>query len=278
MNYIELTLDINPKEPWTEIALAQLSDIDFESFTENDGRLQAYIQAPLFNEGKLINILEFLTANDVSVNYSKKQILEENWNATWEADFQPVAIDDKLIIRAPFHECQTGFEEEVIIQPQMSFGTGHHQTTWLLASILCEKNLTQLQVLDSGTGTGVLAILALKRGAQIVIGTDIEPGAVENAHENCARNGYPSVDMRLGDIDCVTERNFDIIIANINKNVLKIHLPHYAERSKTDGELYLSGFFVTDTKELIDAAEHAGFRHEATFNKEEWAVLKLIKL
>ena len=278
MNYIELTLDIIPKEPWTEIALAQLSDIDYESFTENDGLLQAYIQVPMFNEKKLVNVLEFLKSNNVSVDYRKKEIQEENWNATWEADFQPVTVEHKLIIRAPFHEPQTGFAEEVIIQPQMSFGTGHHQTTWLLASILCEKDFTHLMVLDSGTGTGVLAILALKRGAKIAIGTDIEPGAVENAHENCARNGYPSADMRLGDIDCVTERNFDVIIANINKNVLKIHLPHYAERSKTGGELYLSGFFVTDTEELIDAAEGSGYRHEATFNKDQWAVLKLIKL
>jgi ribosomal protein L11 methyltransferase len=277
MNYIELNIAVEPKAPWTEILIAQLAEIDFESFTENNGQLQAYIQEPFLNAGQVIQVINSMKEHTDSISYTTKSIEEENWNATWEADFQPVTIEDKLIIRAPFHATQHGFKEEVIIQPQMSFGTGHHQTTWLLSSLLCEKDFHNLTVLDSGTGTGVLAILALKRGAKNVIGTDIESGAVENALENFERNNLPIADIRLGDIDCVTERNFDVIIANINKNVLKSHLPHYSRRTKTAGELYLSGFFVTDIEELIEVAESYNYLHEASFNKDEWAVLKFIK-
>jgi ribosomal protein L11 methyltransferase len=277
MNYIELNIAVEPKAPWTEILIAQLAEIEFESFTENNGQLQAYIQEPLMNSEQVDQVINALKEHTDSISYTTKSIQEENWNATWEADFQPVTIEDKLIIRAPFHAPQHGFKEEVIIQPQMSFGTGHHQTTWLLSSLLCEKDFQNLTVLDSGTGTGVLAILALKRGAKNVIGTDIERGAVENAFENFERNNLKDADIRLGDIDCVTERNFDVIIANINKNVLKSHLPHYSQRSKTAGELYLSGFFVSDVTELIAAAEKEGYRHAATYNKDEWAVLKFIK-
>lgn len=277
MNYVELNISVEPRAPWIEILIAQLSEIDFESFTENNGQLQAYIQESLINTEQVNQVINSMKEHTNSISYTTKSIEEENWNATWEADFQPVTIEDKLIIRAPFHATQHGFKEEVIIQPQMSFGTGHHQTTWLLSSLLCEKDFHNLTVLDSGTGTGVLAILALKRGAKNVIGTDIESGAVENALENFDRNNLPNAAIRLGDIDCVTERNFDVIIANINKNVLKSHLPHYSQRTKTAGELYLSGFFVTDIEELIEVAENCNYLHEASFNKDEWAVLKFIK-
>jgi ribosomal protein L11 methyltransferase len=277
MNYIELNIAVEPKAPWTEILIAQLAEIEFESFTEDNGQLQAYIQESQLNTEQVEQIIHALKEHTISLSYATKIIEEENWNAVWESDFQPVTIEDKLIIRAPFHDPQNGFNEEVIIQPQMSFGTGHHQTTWLLSSLLCDKHFNNLTVLDSGTGTGVLAILALKRGAKNVIGTDIESGAVENALENFERNNLPNADIRLGDIDCVTERNFDVIIANINKNVLKSHLPHYSERSKRLGELYLSGFFVSDVAELIAAAEKEGYHHSATYNKDEWAVLKFIK-
>lgn len=277
MNYIELNIAIEPKEPWTEILIAQLAEINFESFTENEGQLQAYIQEQQLIHEEFETAIAFLKENSVSVVYSSKKIEEENWNATWEADFQPVLIEDKLIIRAPFHEKQDGFKEEVIIQPQMSFGTGHHQTTWLLANILSEKDFSNLNVLDSGTGTGVLAILALKKGAAKVIGTDIEQGAVENAIENIVRNNLKGGDIRLGDIDCVTEKNFDVIIANINKNVLKAHLPHYSKRVKAQGEVYLSGFFTTDIEELVVAAKEVGFTLDSSYSKDEWAVLKFIK-
>lgn len=277
MNYIELNISVDPKAPWTEILIAQLAEIDFESFTENNGQLQAYIQESQMNQDMVDQVINSLKENTQSLSYTTSKIEEENWNAAWEADFQPVTIEDKLIIRAPFHDQQHGFQEEVIIQPQMSFGTGHHQTTWLLSNLLCEKDFSGLSVLDSGTGTGVLAILALKKGAKKVIGTDIERGAVENAIENCERNAVTGADIRFGDIDCVTERNFDVIIANINKNVLKAHLPHYSERSKTNGELFLSGFFVSDTAELIDCAQRVGYRYESTHSKDEWAVLKFTK-
>lgn len=277
MNYVELNIVVEPRAPWTEILIAQLAEIEFESFTEDNGQLQAYIQESQLNTEQVEQIIHALKEHTISLSYATKIIEEENWNAVWESDFQPVTIEDKLIIRAPFHDPQNGFNEEVIIQPQMSFGTGHHQTTWLLSSLLCAKDFDNLTVLDSGTGTGVLAILALKRGAKNVIGTDIESGAVANALENFERNNLPNADIRLGDIDCVTERNFDVIIANINKNVLKSHLPHYSERSKRKGELYLSGFFVSDVAELIAAAEKEGYYHAATYNKDEWAVLKFIK-
>ncbi|MEX1192232.1 MAG: 50S ribosomal protein L11 methyltransferase [Brumimicrobium sp.] len=274
MDYIELTLDITPKQPWTEIIISELAEIDFESFTEDNNLLQAYIPINKINQKELAVKLNQFDESQVKITYQEKHIPSQNWNATWESDYKPVEIDRKLLIRAPFHEVSEDFENVIEIQPQMSFGTGHHETTYLFSKILLSLDLNQKSVLDVGTGTGVLGIIASKKGAESIIGTDIEPRAVKNAIENIERNKIENFKVLEGDIDIVPDKTFDFIFANINKNVLKNHLPKYAKRSNDSSTLLLSGFFESDIDELIDAAKLVGFKHNKTHTLDTWAVLE----
>ena len=278
MDYLELEITINPFIPWNEIVISQLADKGFESFTENDGKLQAYIQKNDFSDQLLVNTILTEPSSDIKLSFTKKVIASKNWNEQWEADFSPVSVDKELIIRAPFHKKDTSFKHDIIIQPQMSFGTGHHQTTWLISKVLLDKDLSNQSVLDVGTGTGVLTILARKLGAKRILGTDIEQNACNNAIENLERNRINDVPVLFGDIDIIPDEKFDLVIANINKNVLKKHLPSYANFCKAGGTLLLSGFFTADTNELIEVAKNNNFEHIASFNKEDWAVLEFKKL
>lgn len=274
MDYIELTLELNPKTPWTEILIGELADLGFESFTEENDKLQAYINFDDYNKEKIFSFLENFKKADLSLNFEEKLIPRQNWNETWESDFEPVRVDSKLLIRAPFHEYEEGFDKVIEIQPQMSFGTGHHQTTYLLSKVLCDMDLKNKSVLDVGTGTGILGILASKKGAKSIIGTDIEPEACENAIENSARNNVSNFSILEGDLEIVPNEKFDVIIANINKNVLKKHMKGYAERSKKGSLLLISGFFETDVPELIEFAEQFDFIHDKTHLYDSWAVIQ----
>jgi ribosomal protein L11 methyltransferase len=274
MDYIELIVDLSPKKPWTEILIGELADLGFESFTEEGDKLQAYISVDEYKKEDVNLFLNVFKKKDLTLNTEEKVIPGQNWNETWEADFEPVKIENKLLIRAPFHEFESGFEEVIEIQPQMSFGTGHHQTTYLLSKVLFDIDLVDKTVLDVGTGTGILGILASKKGAKSIIGTDIESGACENALENIARNNILNFSVLEGDLNVVPKGKFDVIIANINKNVLKAHLKGYADRSKKGTILLISGFFETDVPELIEFAEKFEFIHNKTHLYESWAVIQ----
>lgn len=277
MDYIELTFDLKPKKPWTEILIGELAEIGFESFTEENNQLQAYISNDDFSKDKLNSLLIDFKEKNISINFEEKLIPRQNWNRAWESDFNPVRIEDKLLIRAPFHEYEDGFEQVIEIQPQMSFGTGHHQTTYLLSKVLFNLDLKNKKVLDVGTGTGILGILASNLGAESIVGTDIEHEACENALENIARNNILNFSILEGDLDIVPNEKYDVIIANINKNVLKNHLKGYADRSKEGTVLLLSGFFETDVPELIEFADQCGFIHHTTHLNDSWAVIQFKK-
>jgi ribosomal protein L11 methyltransferase len=277
MDYIQISLDISPKKPWTEVITQELAEIDFESFTEEDQKLQAFINKENFKKEKLEQLIKTYAEKEVQIQTTKKLIPSKNWNAVWESDYQPVEVDNLLLIRAPFHPVDERFKLNIEIQPQMSFGTGHHQTTFLLSHALLDIDFKGKSVLDVGTGTGVLGILASKLGATNVFGTDIEEGAVENALENCGRNQITNFTIVKGDIEVVPKNNFDVIIANINKNVLLRHLSAYSILIKDNGLLLLSGFFETDIQSISDEAKSAGFCVNEIFTKEKWAVLKLQK-
>jgi ribosomal protein L11 methyltransferase len=274
MDYIELIVDLSPKKPWTDILIGELADLGFESFTEEGDKLQAYISVDEYKKEEVNLFLNEFKKKNLTLNTKEKVIPSQNWNKTWEADFEPVKIENKLLIRAPFHEIESGFEEVIEIQPQMSFGTGHHQTTYLLSKVLFDIDLIDKTVLDVGTGTGILGILASKKGAKSIIGTDIESGACENALENIARNDVLNFSIIVGDLNVVPNDKFDVIIANINKNVLKAHLKGYADRSKKGTILLISGFFETDVPELIEFAEKSEFIHDKTHLHESWAVIQ----
>lgn len=276
MDYIELDLTISPKEPWTEIAIVRLSENGFDGFLESETGVLAYIPVLSFLENEVVDILQF--PEDVHVDFSYKTIEHQNWNALWEEGFEPVLVEDKLVILAPFHSDEAYKDRlNVVIQPQMSFGTGHHQTTYMMCNFLLQHPSKFKKVLDVGTGTGVLALLAEKLGAEYCLGTEIESWSVVNARENAVRNNCSKVEIIEGDIDCVVEKEFDLILANINKNVLKGHLSEYAKLLKKKGDLVLSGFFETDKDELVKVASEFDFVLNKYSTKETWCSLEFIK-
>lgn len=279
MDYIEVTVDLTPRDPWAEILIAELAEKGFESFVETETGIQAYAPATIGEVAPLLAGTSVSGNPDIQLSFTEQRIAHQNWNAQWEAGFDPVEVDNRLAILAPFHDPSPYSDREtIIIQPQMSFGTGHHQTTWLMSRFLLDMETVPQKVLDMGTGTGVLAILAEKRGATDILAIDIEPWSVENTVENAERNGCSNIRTATGDIDLVTETDFGLVLANINKNVLKRHLPFYAKALSTGGELLLSGFFVSDADELIEAGKAVGFAHAETVEKETWAALRLRKV
>lgn len=279
MDYIELNLEITPRNPWAEVLIAELAELGFESFVETDTGIQAYAPATIGDVTQLLGETSVAMHPEVTVISQTTLIPHQNWNAQWEAGFEPVEVDERLAIVAPFHDTAPfAGRQLIVIQPQMSFGTGHHQTTFLVSRLMLDLEQMPQKVLDMGTGTGVLAILAEKKGATDILAIDIEPWSVENTIENAERNHCSHIRTATGDIDLVTETNFGLILANINKNVLKRHLPAYFNALENKGMLILSGFFVSDATEMIGLAEELGFVHEETVEKETWAALKLIKL
>lgn len=276
MDYIELEIQVQQKQPWHEIITSELAVLGFESFTDYNGKLQAYIPAKEYN-ADLVKQIIHKYEQEVAISFTEKLIPSQNWNAKWESDFKPVTIENRLVIKAPFHEIEEKYDIEIEIQPQMSFGTGHHNTTWLLSKVLMDKNIKGENVLDVGTGTGILAILAKKIGAKSVLTTEIDKGSYENALENLKRNDCEDIPVIFGDIELVQSEGFGVIIANINKNVLKNHMSFYSTLANSNSILLLSGFFTTDAQELIDCASAHDFEHKETYSKDEWCVLEFKK-
>jgi len=277
LNYLELSLHLDPFEPYNEIALVWLAEIGFESFVEEDRTVKAYIQEKEFDAQKLTDVLANFKEDKVHFSYDKTVILGQNWNEVWEQEFPPVLLENLSIV-APFHSEDFRIGRVIEIEPKMSFGTGHHATTSLMCQAMDTLEFKHTKVLDMGTGTGVLAIFAEMLGAQKVVGVDIETWAVENARENVLRNNCRNIDVLLGDIDGVTEGGYQVILANINKNVLTRHLPHYQSLFSDDGVLLLSGFFTFDNDEIVHKAESCGFQLQKTYERENWSCLQFLKV
>jgi ribosomal protein L11 methyltransferase len=259
--------------------MTELSDLGYESFVETEEGILAYarvidvdINHPC--QGSSIDSSE----KDFDVDVEVKIIPQQNWNALWESDFHPVFVDDQLTILAPFHDVHEAKGLVVWIAPKMSFGTGHHQTTWMMSKALLELQRVPNTVLDMGTGTGVLAIIAEKQGAREIVAVDIEEWSVENTAENAERNQCIHIETICGDVDVLAGRQFELILANINKNVLKAHMSAYAEMLVPSGTLMISGFFETDVDELVAVASRYGFAHTGTLTKETWASLTFKKI
>lgn len=277
MDYLELTIEVVPKHPWADILLAEMADLGFESFVETNTGFQAYAPITIGNAQALIQQTSVSGQEGVEIHLVEAIIPHQNWNAQWEADFEPVLVDSRLAILAPFHN-RDAFNAAHIIEllPQMSFGTGHHQTTYLMSEYMLDLKEMPTNVLDMGTGTGVLAILAEQLGAQEILAVDIEPWSVDNTRDNAQRNACTKIEARLGDID-VVDGNFGLILANINKNILKRHMPSYVSLLNSGGLLYLSGFFRSDVAELEEVASNLGMELLEVREKETWAAMKLQK-
>ncbi|AQX85572.1 50S ribosomal protein L11 methyltransferase [Elizabethkingia bruuniana] len=272
--YLEFDFKIEPVEPWNEILMAELIEQGFDSFTENPDGILAYIQAELLNEEELKNQW-LLNHDDVKISYTYKEMPNINWNEEWEKNFQPINVEDKVLIRAEFHESQ-GLEEEIIIQPKMSFGTGHHATTYLMIQQMMDMDFQGKQVLDMGCGTSVLAIYAKKKGASDVLGIDIDEWAVENSRENAERNNTP-MRVELGTADNLGQEKFEIILANINRNILISDIPRYVEVLEPGGSLLLSGLCFFDVDDILQVCEEQNLQLQKKLQREEWVSLLLTK-
>lgn len=276
MDYLCLTFKVNPPEPGSEILAAALAEDNFESFEFSRSGFNAYVRKNEFNDEVIANLKEQFP--DLEFSYSMEEIKKQNWNKDWEKNFAPVIVEDLCCIRASFHPAPGPPLLDVIIEPKMSFGTGHHQTTWLMTRALFSLALKEKSLLDVGCGTGVLAIAAKKLDCQLVTGIDIDEWSIENSRENRKANGFTrqDIDFYQGSIGGV-EESFDIVLANINRNILLKEMNKYAAHIKPGGQLLLSGFFESDCEDMIRAAEAAGLELQAKESRNEWALLRFGK-
>ena len=268
VTYIQLNLTILPVESGREVVLAVLSELGFESFVESKRGLEAYIQESDWTPD-LLDALYPLSENGFDIGWSLIAIPPENWNAVWESDFQPIVIEDKCAVRAHFHD-PIDVPYELVITPKMSFGTGHHQTTYMMLNYLLQHPPKGHSLLDMGCGTGVLAILAEKLGAVSINAIDVEPWCYQNTVENIATNGCKNITPAEGDRNQIPPKEYNTILANINMNVLLLDIPLYAEQLKDDGSLFLSGFFTQDIPAIESKANQYGLKLVDFQNKDNW--------
>lgn len=275
MNYIEYKFSITPVEPWRDIFLALLSECEFESFEDTANGLNAYLKKNVDDENEVLERIQIL--HEAKIEYIKTEIEQVNWNAVWESGFQPIMVNDQCYIRAEFHPIKPEIPYEIVIQPKMSFGTGHHETTHLMVEYLVELELEGKDVLDMGCGTSILAILAKKRGAKYAEAIDIDEWATENSEENAKRNDV-ELNIRLGDASILGDRFFDTIIANIQRNILMEDIPKYVKVLKfAGGELLLSGLMEGDFEDIVEVCQQNGLELVSKKQRNEWIALHFIK-
>ena len=277
MKYTEVTFHIAQRDPYCDLIIDALgNEGPYDSFVDTCDGIKAYVPFDLFDEEFLkTTVAEY--ANRVEISYSIAFPPDKNWNEEWEKQHKPVLVEGKrrVWVRAPFHEHRTDVEYEIEIEPKMSFGTAHHQTTYMMLSYLAEMPLEGLRVLDMGCGTAVLAILAKLRGAQYVEGIDIDEWAYTNALENSQRNGV-ELNIRIGDAALLQDAEpFDLIIANINRNILLRDMPYYAAALNRGGTLLLSGFYEHDIDVLLEKADSLGFTLQEKRLRDGWAAIRL---
>ena len=270
MNYIEL--NITCSEELSDILVAELADYPFESFSTELDTLKAYI--PHERMADCYNRVEALLARYEVGEHHYILIESQNWNALWESNFPPVEVDGVVAIRAPFHEPYPDYRFDIVITPKMSFGTGHHATTYLMSRTTASRDFKGRRVLDMGSGTGVLAIIVAKCGAESVDAVDIDEWAYENCVENCRENGVADrVTAYLGDVRQIVGKRYDAILANINRNILLSDMPHYVESLNDGGELIMSGILEGDVEAIRLRAEGLGLEFVSCELRDEWAVV-----
>ena len=272
--YLEFDFKINPVQPWSEILMAELIEIGFDSFTEEYDGILGYIPEELFSEDALKSI-PLMNNLDVEISYSFALMPNINWNEEWEKKFTPINVENKVLIRAEFHQENPNLHE-IIIQPKMSFGTGHHPTTHLMIQQMLDMDFMDKKVLDMGCGTSVLGIFAKQKDASEVVAIDIDEWSVENSIENAERN---NVKLRIsqGTADNLGGEDFDIILANINRNILISDIPTYVSVLRDKGKLLLSGLCFFDVEDILEVCDKQGLRLINKQQREEWCSLLLEK-
>ena len=273
--YIEYNFTVSPKEPGTEILIAELGAVGFESFVETETGIAAYIQ----KEDWKTNILEdifILNSEEFSIEYNQNEVEQTNWNAEWEKNFSPIQVDGLVSIRTPFHE-NPNLKFDIVIEPKMSFGTGHHETTHMMVQHLLKLDLDGKKVLDMGCGTGILAIFAEMKGANPTDAIDIDNWCYENSLENVERNNCKNITVYEGDSSLLTNKKYDVIIANINRNILLMDIKVYANCLNENGVLLLSGFYKDDIPTIDAEVSKYSLKLETYIERNNWVALKYNK-
>jgi ribosomal protein L11 methyltransferase len=270
--YIEYNFTLSPKEPTTEILIAELGNAGFESFVESEEGVTAYIQKTEWRTSILEDIF-VLNSDEFSIEYKYNEVAQTNWNAEWEKNFEPIQVDDLVSIRAPFHD-NPNLKYDIVIEPKMSFGTGHHETTHMMVQHLLKLDLENKKVLDMGCGTGILAIFAEMKGAKPLDAIDIDNWCYENSLENVARNNCENISVYEGDASLLTGKKYDVIIANINRNILLIDMKVYTNCLNEKGILLLSGFYEADIPVIDAEVSKFGLTLETTIQRNNWVALK----
>jgi ribosomal protein L11 methyltransferase len=283
MDYIAVHIKIEPfSEEQAEIVEAEIADLGFDSFTVEDPFLNAYIPKEQFSEPMLKTMLSAFDGADFRLSHTVELVREQNWNAVWESDFEPVVVGGEVTVKAVYHKDLPKTRYNIVIDPQMSFGSGHHQTTSMMVEQLLEdrKILKGKAVLDMGTGTGILAIVAAKLGAAIPVhAVDIDPRCVRSARANARRNRVPhKIITVLGDASVLIRGQYDWILANINRNILLADMASYVRALKPQGgRILLSGFYNEDIPMLLEKAASQGLREISRRSRDDWALLVLEK-
>jgi len=267
-------LTINNTSDFTEILMAELSELDYEAFEELEEGLLAYVPSELYNEEAIDELQERYA--EFPFTYEVEVVEQQNWNALWESNYEPVVVADSCLIKSSFHQIDKQYPYEILINPKMSFGTGHHETTTLMIEHILELDVVGKEVLDAGCGTGILAILAYKRGAGKVQGFDIEEWAVTNAQENIALNDCPSIEIWQGTIEStLPTAQYDLLIINIQRNVLLAEMSLYAQHLRKGGTILLSGFYEQDVEDLCACAAEFGLTYLGKKTKNNWVAMRL---
>lgn len=271
MYYTRLTVLCDTE--FSEILMAEIGEVGFDTFMENENGFEAYCEQDKFDVNLLNEIKErYSFVNPLLFSFDKVE--KKNWNEEWEKNLEPIIVDDRCLVRAEFHKIEKKYPYEIIITPKMSFGTGHHQTTHLMLKAQLDIDHQNKTVMDAGCGTAILSIMASKRGAKFIEAFDIDEWSVINGQENIENNHCNNINIRQGKItELAFSGSFDLILANINKNVLLAEMERYAKYLKSGGLLLLSGFYTHDIIDLTAAASHFGLEEKARDERETWASL-----
>ncbi|MEI7508239.1 MAG: 50S ribosomal protein L11 methyltransferase [Flavobacterium sp.] len=273
--YLGYHFIVEPKELGSEILIAELGEKPFESFIETDLGIVAYIQKDLWTADVLDDIF-ILNSPEFTISYKVEEIDQVNWNEEWEKNFEPIDVDGKCHVRAPFHP-KTEAKFDIIIEPKMSFGTGHHETTHMMIQHLLELDVTGMKTLDMGCGTAILAILAEMKGAQPIDAIDIDNWCYLNSIENVERNHCHAITIYEGDAALLQNKQYDLIIANINRNILLSDMQTYVDCLNQGGLLLLSGFYSEDIPYINESCTEKGLTYVKKFERNNWVSLKYVK-
>jgi len=273
-DYLEFSFKVNPLQPATDILIAELGELGFESFVELEEGLLAYVPNSLFDR-KRFDGLYLWQNSEFHIEWQQKPIAQQNWNALWEENFEPIRIDNSCLVRAPFHETED-VRYEIVIMPKMSFGTGHHETTHMMLQQMLQIDFKGKRVLDMGCGTAVLAILAEMRGAMSIDAIDIDSWSYQNAQENIQRNECQNISVYHGDATLLGDNTYDVILANINRNILLNDIGEYVNCMSEHGQLLLSGFYTSDLDAISSKCGAHGLRFEKKLQKNDWVSAKYV--